>query len=220
MLTIATALLTESLIGLVPSALLVAVAVSFSGVWVSALKFIAFATMPILIALLLVWGVIMDPSDVPAPHRTGFAYALYFWLRVVVCGGALQFLLIPLIEHPANLKDFLDRTGLGGALGTLIISSLVFIPETRRRLAQVIDARRAQGHQVSGLNGLRALPTLLMPVVASLLESSVNRAEVWAHRGVLSRRNKLVIEDTYYSRVQGAVSLTLVLAVVASGKLT
>jgi len=161
----------------------------------------------------------MDPNNVPAPHRTGVEYALYCWLRVVACGGALQFLFVPLIDHPAHLKDFLDRTGLRGSVGTLIVSSMVFIPETRRRLAQVVDARRAQGHTLAGLSGLRELPTLLMPLVASLLDSSVKRAEVWAHRGVLEKRANLDLGAASYQSGQGYTALALGLAVCAAAVL-
>lgn len=220
LLTIAAALFARSFDGLVPAILVVTAGIVMSGVCLNSLRFVGFATMPILLALLLVWGCFIDPGKVPAPHRTGVEYAFFCWLRVVICGGTLQFLFIPLLEHPAHLKDFLDRTGLRGSLGTLIISSVVFIPETRRRLAQVIDARRAQGRKLSGLAGLREVPTLLVPLVASLLDSSVKRAEVWAHRGVLDKQNRLGLEGSYYSLGQGVVALAVALAVCAAGFLT
>lgn len=219
LLTIAAALLAGSLNGLAAVVLVVTAAVVISGVGTSFLRFVGLATAPILLALWLIWGYFMPPGKVPAPHGTGAEYAVFLWLRVVICGGALQFLFVPLLAHPTHMKDFLDRTGLRGSLGTLIMSSMVFIPETGRRLAQVIDARRAQGRKLSGLRGLRELPTLLMPLVASLLDSSVKRAELWAHRGVLDRRDKLGLESAYYSLAQGVAALAVALGVCAAGVL-
>lgn len=220
LLTVAAALLARSLDGLAPALLVVTAAVAISGVGTSFLRFAGIATTPILLALLLVWGYFMDPGKLPAPHASGVEYAIFLWLRVVICGGAFQFLFIPLLAHPTNLKDFLDRTGLQGWLGTLIMSSVVFIPEVGRRLTQVIDARRAQGRKLSGLRGLREVPTLLMPLVASLLDSSVKRAEVWAHRGVLNRGNRFGLESAYYSHAQAVAALAVALTVCTAGVLT
>jgi energy-coupling factor transporter transmembrane protein EcfT len=217
LLTIAAALLAHSLLGLMPALAVVTMVVAVSGIGASHLRFVCYVTVPILLALVLVWGIFMDASKVPIPHRSGLQYALFCWLRIIICGGTLQFLFIPLLEHPINLKDFLDRTGLRGALGTLIVSSIIFIPETRRRLAQVIDARRAQSRNLSGVRGLRELPTLLMPLVTSLLDSSVKRAEVWAHRGVLDKRHRLGLDVAYYSHGQSAVAAALAAAVCIAG---
>ena len=219
LLTIAAALLADSLNGLAPALLVVATAVTMSGAGSSFMRFVGLATAPILLALLLVWGYFMGPGKVPAPHGTGVEFAVFLWLRVVICGGALQFMFIPLLSHPTHLKDFLDRTGLHGSLGTLITSSLIFIPETSRRLAQVIDARRAQGHNLSGIKGLREVPMLLTPLVASLLDSSVKRAEVWAHRGVLDNGGRLGLEGSYYSHRQGVAALLIALMTIVAGVL-
>jgi energy-coupling factor transporter transmembrane protein EcfT len=151
------------------------------------LRFVIFVTGPLLLALLIVWGWVIDPRQIPVPH-SGPSYAAFTWLKIIACGGILQCLFLPLVEHPAELRGFLERTGLSGSFGTLIMSAIVFLPEVRRRLAIIIDARKSQGYPVSGLSGMLALPATLMPLVSSLLDSATKRAELWSHRGVLQRR--------------------------------
>lgn len=172
------------------------------------LRFVAFVTLPLLLALVVVWGWVVDPLQIPASHQSGFTYALFTWLRIVACGGALQFLFLPLIESPIQLKQFLERTGLSGSVGTLIVTSIVFLPEVRRRFLRIVDARKVQGNVVSGLRGLRELPTLLMPLVSSLLESATTRAELWSHRGILDRRPQIAF-NTVPSSAQSAMAVAL-----------
>lgn len=176
------------------------------------LRFVGLVTAPLLIALLLVWGWVMDPVEIPPPHHTGVAYAFFLWLRIVACGGALQFLFLPLVEQPTRLRDFLCRTGLEGSIGTLILTAIIFLPEMSRRLGRIIDARRAQGHALTGLQGLRELPTLLMPLVSTLLDSATKRAELWSHRGLLVRPPNAGREADY-SHPLGVLTLSVVLTV-------
>jgi len=179
-------------------------------------RFVVFVTLPILLALLLVWGYVVEPANVPATHTSGFSYAVFCWLRIVAVGGTLQVLLLPLVTQPAQLRRFLERTGMGGTVGILIVGSILFLPEVKRRLGIIIDARRAQGHVVSGIKGLWHLPSILMPLVASLLDSASKRAELWSHRGVLHRRIA-DSADLPYSPSQSAVVLVMALAACAIG---
>ena len=196
----------------------VAAAILASGLVGSHARFVAFITSPILLALLLLWGWVMDTATVPAPHTGGIEYAVFSWLRIVACGGVLQVLFLPLVEKPNHLTNFLRATGLEGAMGTLIVAAIVFIPEIKHRLARVIDARRAQGHVVSGVRGLWQLPNMLMPLVSSLLDSATKRAELWSHRGVLDRYNRMPIE-VLHNPLHSAVALAMALTVVVIGAL-
>ena len=72
------------------------------------LRFVVFVTGPLLLALLIVWGWLVDPRQIPAPH-SGFSYAAFTWLRIVACGGILQCLFLPLVEYPAQLRGFASR---------------------------------------------------------------------------------------------------------------
>ena len=169
------------------------------------IRFIAYVTVPMLLALLLVWGWALGSRQVPIPHKSGVEYAFFLWLRIVSWGGVLQFLFVPLARQPFQLKGFLDHTGLSGLLGTLIIASIVFLPEMRRRMGQIIDARRAQGCSVRGLKGLKDLPTLLMPLISSLLDSAAKRAELWSHRGLLTPGRGPSLEVAYSVPLSGFV---------------
>lgn len=199
LLIVAAVFLSESITTLLPIYAVVLTAALVSNVSVSHIRFIIFITTPLLIALLVVWGWLIEARQVPLPHQSGIYYAFFLWLRVIACGGLLQCLFIPLIEQPAHLKEFLERIGTGVALSTLILSSITFLPEIRRRVGRITDARRAQGQSLNGLKGLKELPMLLMPLVSSLLDSASQRSELWAHRGILERGHNVNREINFSS---------------------
>jgi energy-coupling factor transporter transmembrane protein EcfT len=212
-LVVTAVFMSASITTLLPLYAVVLMAVLMSRVSANHLRFVVFITTPLLIALLLVWGWLIDARQVPTSHQSGIHYAFFMWLRVVACGGMLQCLFIPLIEQPAYLKVFLERIGAGVALSTLMLSSITFLPEIRRRVNRITDARRAQGHSLSGLKGLRELPALLMPLVSSLLDSSVQRAELLSHRGILER-NQSASREITYSIPQSVLALVVALSIV------
>jgi energy-coupling factor transporter transmembrane protein EcfT len=178
----------------------------------SHLRFVVIVSTPLLLSLLVVWGWVIVPHQIPLPHKSGVSYAFFLWLRIVAWGGVLQFLFVPLVEKPSHLTDFLDRTGLGGLMGMLIIASIIFLPELRRRLGQILDARNAQGTLLRGLKGLREVPGLLMPLISSLLDSAVKRAELWSHRGILVKGRGASREIAY----NGLMSIFLFLFALSS----
>lgn len=151
------------------------------------LRFTFVVMVPLLLALLLIWHFAVDAAQIPVPHGSGIEYAAFLWLRVVAAGAVFQWLFSPLVAEPLHLRAFLHRTGLGGGMGTLIITSIVFLPEVRRRIGQLLDARMAQGEKIGGWRGFMAMPTLLTPLIASLLDSAMQRSELWSHRGILER---------------------------------
>jgi hypothetical protein len=170
------------------------------------LKYFVYVTAPLLLVLLALWGLVVPANQVPRPFDSGIAYATYTWLRILACGGAIQSLFMPLIESPSHLKDLFKKTGLG-SMGVLVTSAIIFLPELKRRLNLVMDARRAQGEGINGLVGVKNLPTLLMPLVSSLLDSSNKRAELWGHRGIM--RINGPSEDVTYNTLCGGTLLTL-----------
>jgi energy-coupling factor transporter transmembrane protein EcfT len=178
-------------------------------------RFVVFVSAPLLLALLVVWGWAASAKQIPLPHMSGIQYAVFCWLRIIAVGGILQTLFIPLIEQPRHLTDFLDRTRLRGAPATLIVASIVFLPEVRRRLDRIVDARKAQGHSLRGIRALVEVPQLLMPLVSSLLDSSSQRAELWSHRGILDAHG-VSTEGWSYSGLQSTVALALSSAVSAA----
>lgn len=177
------------------------------------IKFVFFVTTPLLIALLIIWGWVAD-NPPSAKYSSGLEYGTISWLRVVISGGALQSLMLPLIEKPVYLKGYMEKLRLPAVIGTLILSSIFFLPEVQRRLKAVADARKAQGYPVSGWQGLRALPIMLMPLVSSLLVSSISRGELWSHRGILTSSNRSMSKLTYnmiFSLIAIMLAITVLL---------
>lgn len=164
---------------------LVAAGMLKAGILRQHLRFILIVSLPLLAALLLIWGVIVAPP--PSYGMNGVSYATAAWLRIVVLGGAFQWLLLPLAERPMHFRAFLATLRVPATLGTLVVTPILFLPEVQRRIGRIVDARKAQGLSTSWFSGLRAMPGMLMPLVASLLESSIARAELWTHRGLLER---------------------------------
>jgi energy-coupling factor transporter transmembrane protein EcfT len=214
LLIVAAVFIAESISILLPIYALVLLTVLITRVSVKHFRFVVFTTAPLLVALLLLWGWLIEARQIPAPHQSGIDYALFLWLRVIASGGLLQCLFIPLTEKPAYLKNFLERTGSGTALSTLILSAIIFLPEIRCRVNRIIDARRAQGHALSGLKGLLELPTVLMPLVSSLLDSAAQRAELLSHRGLLDRSRGVSREIDYSSPLSAFVFVVALAALV------
>jgi len=174
----------KSLISLNAVYILIFVSILATSCFRKHLSFVLLVTIPILLALIIVWEIILPKERIPVGYTSGMNYAFFNWLRIVAFGGTLQALLLPLVQHPTYLKVFLERNGLSKKGGALILASITFIPEVQRRMGRIIDARRAQGYVVSGFSALRQLPEVLMPLVASLLDSATKRAELWGHRGI------------------------------------
>jgi energy-coupling factor transporter transmembrane protein EcfT len=187
----------------------VVVGVATAGVVGPHLRFLA-ASLPLLASLLVVWGFAAPPfGDV----RAGLELALLYWLRICVLGGALQWLLLPLVKAPRHLRAFLARLGLPTWATLLLITPIVFLPEVRRRIERVVEARKAQGLSTRGLKGLRALPALISPLMASLLEAALGRSELWSHRNLLAARVKDDASMTYSTAATILVAFAAPLAV-------
>ena len=149
------------------------------------LKFVVL-TVPLLLMLIFVRIFAAPPA---ATSHTPFAHAVSVWLRLLVCGGVFQWFAVPLLDEPARFRSFLSTLRIPGSIGILLVTPILFLPEVQRRMNQIIDARKAQGIPSTGLAALRGLPAILVPLVSSLLDSGLARAELWAHRGLLDRHH-------------------------------
>lgn len=198
-----------------PESLLVVYCLVFAGVVGARLvrqhsRFVIIITLPLLAILLILWGLIASPPA--AEHMTGVRYALAAWLRIVVLGSTFQWLLLPLAERPLHFRAFLAALRLPGSVGTLLITPILFLPEIRRRMERIVDARKAQGLPAMGFAGLLALPGIMTPLVSSLLESSLARSELWTHRRLLDR-DPSAWSQMNYDRIL-SLCVTLVAAVI------
>ena len=174
------------------------------------LLFILFFGVPVLMALLLVWIWANDNQALDGLSAT--LYAIRAWLRVMVCAGAIQFLLLPLVASPLHLRDFVTKLKVPPDFGILISSSVLFIPEAQRRLKAVLDARKAQGFPTRGFKGLLNIPAALMPLVSTLLISAVERGEFWEHRQLVAKKPNISANSIKYN-----FSISIVIALTAMG---
>jgi len=188
----------------------VLVGVIICGISAAHFRFVTWVTLPFLFSLLVLYGLLIRAAP-GGWASSGEHYAIYLWLRVAACGAIVQALLVPLMRRPACLKAFLEALGTGPTLGTLVLASVVILPDIRRTLERVQDARRSQGFRTDGLAGLWGLPSLLLPTISSLLVSANKRAELWSHRGILLRNRGL--PQFRYKRLQ---SLAVILVALAS----
>lgn len=169
------------------------------------------ASLPLLAALLFLWGYVVPASG--GHIQTGIGVATLFWLRICVLGGAFQWLLLPLTESPLHLRAFLAQLRLPTWATTLLVTPIVFLPEIRRRIERVVEARKAQALPATGLRGLRALPEIISPLVASLLEGALGRAELWAHRNLLAISSQDRHKIEYSATLGATVSLSTPLVI-------
>lgn len=210
---VAAAFLATSLRDLLFLYAMVLAASAVTGVLREHLGFVFRLASPLLAALLLVWGVWLDASRVPDPGVSGWVYAWTTWLRFVCCAGVLQVCFLPLLRSPLRLKEYLATCRLPNWFAVLMMGAVVLLPEVRRRFFRVVDARRAQGHALRGAAGIRQLPLIVMPLVSSMLDSAVQRAELWSHRGLLTVDRTITERQTY------SLANTLLCVVVGAGTL-
>jgi hypothetical protein len=151
-------------------------------------------------------------SKISNSSVASFSYSLITWLRIVVSAGIFQSYLLPIFMRPLYLKSYIKSLKLSGDIAILIVSAVLFIPEIKRRYSLVIDATKVQGNYKSGFRALFNLPYLLMPLVASLLDISVERASLWQQRGIIERYTSSDIVFTYNYTKSLSLTLTAFLA--------
>ena len=154
-------------------------------------RFVAVAGLPLLTALLFTWGFVIPVArgGIDADAWAGSLQAILLWLRILVLGAVSQWLLLPMVQEPLRLRAFVQDFGLPASVGILLSMPVLLLPDIRHQILQVADARRAQQLPTRGLGGVLALPATMVPVLAGLIETSLNRAELWEHRGLLEVRS-------------------------------
>jgi hypothetical protein len=156
----------------------------FSGLAIRHFAFLFSLGLLLLAALLLIHVAV--PLATSSAGDGGLARAATAWLRILLCAGALQWFLLPLVDRPDRLKTFIAALRAPQAVGILAVAPIVLLPDVSRRLSQIRDARRSQGLPSAGLRGVVAAPAMLVPLLASLIDGAIVRSEMWEHRGLLS----------------------------------
>ena len=176
-------------------------------------KFVLFFGLPIGCALWIIWG--WANTTTSTAGLSGTQYAFRSWVRILICAGSVQFLFLPILAKPVLFKRFVQKLRLPQSISILTLSSVFFLPEIRRRISMIFDARKAQGFKTSGIAGLRSLPVVLMPLVSSLLLSSIQRGQLWSHRNVLDI--DAALDETTYSKPLSYTFVFVALLMVAMG---
>jgi hypothetical protein len=161
-----------------------------TGTWNTIWTFLSRGIAPVAVLLLVVWGVFVQapPGDpIGADGGGGFQYALVTTLRLAVVGAAVQTVLLAggLDRVPVLLRAW----GIRGAFGIVITGTIALLPETRRRLEQIVTARIARGAlgRRTWWRQIAQVPHVLVPLMAWTLTSGMTRAEQWERRGILAR---------------------------------
>lgn len=190
-LAIAAALASRSLLLLlIPFALGILPLVLMSRKTGSYLRLISVLGIPVVFALVFVWGVLVaaPPSEPPQTNAVGgMLFGLETGARIMIM-ASIAFLGFAAIS-PRERGPVLRGWGLRGDLLGAVLGAFVLVPELGERADQVITARYARGliGRARWYHRLVSLPGILRPLVAWSLRSAMQRAELWEHRRVIQR---------------------------------
>jgi energy-coupling factor transporter transmembrane protein EcfT len=130
-------------------------------------------TLPIWLILFLLHGVM---GDAPRVALGPVALSGAGLERAVVMGGRLAaIVLVSLVTlaavSPARLVEAMTERGVPFARIFLLVSTLTFLPRTRARAAQILEAQQLRGLRLGGspVARLRALGPLVLPLVLGAL---------------------------------------------------
>ncbi len=146
--------------------------------------------MPLAIALLLVWGLIVGAAPGQPPHSApaaGLVFGVTTSARILVLAAIVQlsFLTLRSDELVFTARRWrLPSEGLVALLGAVAL-----IPELQLRLGQIVTARTARG-LIPGnqwWHRARSVPFLLPPLFGWVLRSALQRGEMWEHRDLVAR---------------------------------
>lgn len=160
------------------------------GHWRAHTKYLVAAILPIYIALLLIWGVVVPPPVAEigqATDASGYLYATTIALRLAGLGAVIQLCFLPLLKR-GDLITTLRGWGLRGTSLIVTLSTLALVEDINYRVRQVMEARIARGMSPHGLiNDIKQLPVVLRPLFVFILHSAIKRAELWHHRNLRHR---------------------------------
>lgn len=162
------------------------------------LTFLLFVTVPVAVALCIVWGGVLKSSPgqpIGSSMVDGFRYAGIISFRLALLGGITHACFYTLTY--GELVAFLRNWRVKGDLLTLIVSSLAVLAEVRLRIDQILVARYVRG--LTGLSVFQrafSLPSTLRPLVANSLRSAKERSDLWERRRLLDRVNHLGVSAT------------------------
>ena len=171
------------------------------------LKLGLLAIGPVLLGLLLVWGVIVGaPPGAPlhSAPQAGVMFALTVATRLALVSALLYAVIAT--ESASEVRQTLRGWGLQGDALAVVIGAIVLFPELAVRGQQVVTARYARGliGRAHPFDRVRHLPYLLRPLVGWSLRSAIQRSELWQHRSLVSRLSAL--SDSPPASIVGSIA--------------
>lgn len=180
------------------------------------LRFAVLIVIPIMAALLAVWGWIVGAAPHAPLHsdsRGGIDFALLVSFRLLVVGGIWQ--LTFLTMSPSTLVHTLRSWGLRGDSLLAAICTFTVLPDVRLRADRILTARKARGLGSSSKIGTaRNLPHVLVPLVSWALRSAIERGRALEQRGLLERYDDI---DHFPPGSDFRTLPTLALVILAAG---
>lgn len=153
-------------------------------------RFAVFIWLPLLIALVTVWGVVVGATPGLPLHTAplaGAQFGLHTALRILVLAAIVQVGVLSLAGD--ELVRFAQSLMGWEEAKVALLGAVALVPEIALRLNQIVAARTARGLVPDNRwrHRVRLLPVLLPPLFAWVLRSALQRGEIWENRDLVSR---------------------------------
>ena len=144
---------------------------------------------PILIALIITWGFIIQQnpnSNSPASAIEGVKYSLFISLRLLILIGIFQVAFLSISKD--TLINQLRTMGFRQDYLLVMVGAYAIWPDMKKRSTQIIEARMARGliPKMSLYYRIFQIKHILRPLVISTIHNAIVRAEVWSERDIIN----------------------------------
>lgn len=157
-----------------------------------------------------------DPLGPLIFYREGVLYAARIGLNLL--NMLLAFLLLFLTTSPFVLVEELERAGMSGKAGYVIISVFMIVPQMVAGKNTIADAQRSRGLETEGrfLVRVKAFLPLIFPMVAGALINTRERAMALEVRGFDTGAKKIFLGDRPRNKSDFVFTALLVAALLAA----
>lgn len=178
--------------------------------------------LPITISLFLIQGVLFPPQDATTLAsigplrltREGLLFAFVTATRLLAISTAV--VLVLLTTHPADLAQSLTQLGLPRTIGYVLLVTLQIAPDMSARASGILEAQQSRGLEAGrGIMRLRALPSLVGPLVVGALADVEERAMAIESRAFLSSGPKSSLRELHDSAAQRILRWAMLVLLVA-----
>ncbi|MEG1458472.1 MAG: energy-coupling factor transporter transmembrane component T [Acetivibrio sp.] len=173
------------------------------------LSFIIKFSIPILLMLILIQG-FFSPQNKTIFIDFGFAilYQEGIMQAIKIVGTLLVFIgafwLTSKTTDTSRMVSALERVGLTGYVGYLILATINVIPQMQKRMAVIKNAQNARGLETEG--SLKKRVKAFLPLIGPVIMSSLMDAQ---ERGMTLELRGFTIKNTTRVRLMEAIETTL-----------